>query len=608
MVFLHTDNLLEVGLLALFGVLAIVVLGMRADSKLFQRRVTSEEAGRRQWGRMLADASFDGLLVHRQGLILQMNRALVRMLGTREREWLGQHFSTLARPDQTIALRAELEAPQPQIVAFSLLRANKTEVAVEIYSQNIDFEGLPATVTAIRDISQRLADAAQISRLVQYDALTGLANRKRFGELVAAAVTQNDRKSGTTTVFTLDLDQFKAVNERLGRGAGDVLLQQVALRLGAMVAREDVLARLGSDKFALLMVSEGAPNRAVSLGGQFVAALNEPFIVEGKLVKLSVSIGIAVYPDHAADVEGLLKASEFALAQAARAGGGVAHMFSHQEAGVQRRLAGNEEAQGGQNDDVQLLGAALRQAMAQGDLKLVFQPVVRADDLTPVGFEALARWNHPVEGLIGPERFIPVADAAGLSQEVGCYVLEQACAEARHAGGLRMAVNVSALQLRDANLPVRIAAILRKTGLPPELLEIEVAEGLLIGDRAAAVAALHGLQTIGVGIVLDNFGTGHSTLSSLCDLPFSRLKIDRRFVGKLGTDDNADAIVRAIMALAGNLGLAVTAVGVENQTQLDYLREHGCQCVQGSLLGSPTARAAMPHSALGRPALVAARG
>lgn len=608
MVFLHADNLLEVGLLALFGVLALVVLGMRADSKLFQRRVTSEEAGRRQWGRMLADASFDGLLVHRQGLILQMNRALVRMLGTREREWLGQHFSTLARPDQTVGLRAELEAPQPQIVEFFLLRANKTEVAVEMYSQNIEFEGQPATVTAIRDITQRLADAAQISRLVQYDALTGLANRKLFGEMVAAAVTQNDRKSGTTTVFTLDLDQFKAVNERLGRGAGDVLLQQAALRLGAMVAKEDVLARLGSDKFALLMVSEGAPNRAVSLGGQFVAALNEPFIVEGKLVKLSVSIGIAVYPDHAADVEGLLKASEFALAQAARAGGGVAHMFSHQEAGVQRRLGGNEAAQAGQNDDVQLLGPALRQAMARGDLKLVFQPVVRAGDLTPVGFEALARWNHPVEGLIGPERFIPVADAAGLSQEVGCYVLELACAEARQAGGLRMAVNVSAMQLRDANLPARIAAILRKTGLPPELLEIEVGEGLLIGDRAAAVAALQGLQTIGVGIVLDNFGTGHSTLSSLCDLPLSRLKIDRRFVGKLGADDNADAIVRAIMALAGNLGLEVTAVGVESQMQLDYLREHGCQCVQGSLIGPPTARAAVPYSALGRPALVAARG
>ncbi|HQT46291.1 MAG: hypothetical protein B7X08_02635 [Acidocella sp. 20-63-7] len=607
MVFLHADNLLEVGLLALFGVLAIVVLGMRADSLLFQRRVKSEEAGRRQWGRMMADASFDGLLVHRQGLILQMNRALVRMLGTREREWLGQHFSTLARPDQTVALRAELEAPQPQVVDFFLLRANKTEIAVEMYSQNIDFEGQPATVTAIRDITQRLADAAQISRLVQYDALTGLANRKLFGEMVAAAVTQNDRKSGTTTVFTLDLDQFKAVNERMGRAAGDVLLQQVALRLGAMVAKEDVLARLGSDKFALLMVSEGAPNRAVSLGGQFAAALSEPFIVNGKLVKLSMSIGIAVYPDHAADAEGVMKASEFALEQAARAGGGVAHMFSHQEAGAQRRLTGNEEVRAGQND-VMLLGAELRQAMVRGDLKLVFQPVVRAGDLAPVGFEALARWNHPVEGLIGPERFIPVADAAGLSQEVGCYVLEQACAEAQLAGGLRMAVNISAMQLRDVNLPARIAAILRKTGLPPELLEIEVSEGLLIGDRAAAVAALQGLHTIGVGVVLDNLGAGNSTLSSLSDLPLSRLKIDRRFVGKLGVDENADAIVRAIMALAENLGLEVTAVGVESQVQLDRLREHGCQCVQGSLLGPPSVRAAIPYSTPGRPALVTARG
>jgi diguanylate cyclase (GGDEF)-like protein/PAS domain S-box-containing protein len=575
------DVMLGAGMLALFGVLGMVVLGMRADAQMFRRRVAQDEAARRLWGRAVADASFDGLLIHRQGLILQMNRALVRMLGTREREWLGQHFSTLARADQAVALRAELEAPQPLVMAFMLMRANKSELAVEMTSQNIEFEGQPATATAVRDITQRVADAARIARLVDYDALTGLANRKCFEEQVRAAVAQNDRKSGTTTVFVMDLDQFKAINLRLGRSAGDVLLGQVAVRLGMMVGEGDGLARLGSDKFALLLVSEGAPNRAVSLGGQMAAAMGEPFIIDGQLVKLALSIGMAVYPDHAADAGGLMQAGEFALAQAQAAGGGVAHMFSHQEAGVSRKVG-----------DVDRLGGDLRLAMGRDELKLVYQPVFCTEDLSPVGFEALVRWNHPTEGLIGPERFIPVADAAGLSQEIGCFVLERACAEAQGAGGVRMAVNISAMQLRDPKLPARISAILRKTGLKPGLLEIEVAEGLLIGDRAAAVVALQGLQGIGVGIVLDNFGTGASTLSSLCDLPFSRLKIDRRFVGKLGADANADAIVNTILTLAGNLRLEVTAVGVESAVQLEYLRRHGCHCAQGSLLGPPTARAA----------------
>lgn len=333
----RADNLAELSLLLALCVLGVAVFAMRADRWFFQRRIAAEEAARRQWSRILADASFDGLLIHRQGLILQMNRSLVRLLGAREREWLGQQFANLARADQVATLRTELEAPLPQRTEFFLLRPNKTEIAVEICSHNIEFEGQPATVTAIRDISQRLADAAKIARLTHYDALTGLANRKLFDKILAASLAQTDRKSGTVTVFTIDLDRFKAMNEQLGRSGGDLLLKQVAARIGAMISKEDTLARLGGDKFALLMMSTGGPNRALSLGGQLGAAFNEPFIIDGRLVKLGLSIGIAVYPDHAADAEGLMKASEFALAQAARGGGGVAHMFCHQESGAARQ-------------------------------------------------------------------------------------------------------------------------------------------------------------------------------------------------------------------------------------------------------------------------------
>jgi diguanylate cyclase len=496
--FWRVDNLAGLGLLAVLlglGLLA-ALLALRAEGRLWRRGQAGDAAARQQWSRNLADASFDGLLIHRQGLILQMNRALVRMLGVREREWLGQHFSNLARPEQMAALRAELEAPQPQLMEFLLLRANKSELPVEICSHSIEFEGQPATVTALRDISQRQEDAARIARLTQYDAMTGLVNRQLFAELLAEALACCDRDSGTATVFAIDLDQFKAMNARLGWARGDMLLKQVAARMTALAGPEDVLARVAGDKFALLMRSNGAPNRALSLGGQLAAGFHEPFIIDGQLVKLGLSIGIAVYPDHAADADGLLQASAFALTQAERAGGGVAHMFSHEEAGAARQSARREEARGGPGD-IQRLGADLRAALGRGEIGLVFQPIFRiAEPPALVGFEALARWRHPVDGLIGPERFIPVADAAGLTHEIGCFVLERACAEAKQAG-LRMAVNISAAQLRDVNLAARIRAILRKTGLAPEFLEIEVAEALLLANRAGAPAALE-VTAVGV--------------------------------------------------------------------------------------------------------------
>ncbi len=329
---MRPENLQGFCLLAALCVLALTVLAMRADSRLLHRRLRAEAAAKRQWSRVLADSVFDGLLIHRQGLILQMNRALARMLGTREREWLGQHFANLARPDQSGALRAELEAPQPQIAEFRLLRANKSEVTVELSSQNIEFEGLPATVTAIRDISQRVVDARRIARLTHYDSLTGLPNRKLFCEMLATALARAERKSGAVTMFTLDLDRFKAMNAEFGRENGDALLEQAARRIAACATRDDLLARIGGDKFALLLAGGDAANRAMSLGGQLAAAFNEPFIVDGQLAKLSVSIGIAMYPDHAADAAALLNASGFALAQAARKGGGAVHMFCHHEA------------------------------------------------------------------------------------------------------------------------------------------------------------------------------------------------------------------------------------------------------------------------------------
>ncbi len=407
----------------------------------------------------------------------------------------------------------------------------------------------------------------------------------------------------------MDLDQFKPMNELLGRAGGDHLLKQVATRLAAMIQAEDTLARIGGDKFAMLIPSAGPLNRGISLGGQIAATFHEPFIIDGQLVKLWLSIGIAVYPDHAADMPGLMKAGEFALAQAARGGGGTAHVYSHHEAGLQRQTAAREEPPGGPGDQLRL-GNDLRAAISRDEISLLFQPIFRAIDLAPAGFEALARWNHPAEGLIGPDHFIPLADATGTTQEIGCFVLEAACAEASRAGNTRVSVNISLAQLRDINLPARIAAILRKTGLKPELLDIEVPETVLNEIQPGTLAALLSVQATGASLVLDHFGTRYATLAALAGQPFSRLKIDRQFVQKLGQDTSADALVNAIIGLAADLRLEVIAVGVESEAQLAYLRRQGCHYVQGQLLGPPAARAVSFTPTLApppRPSLVVSR-
>ncbi len=329
---MQADDLLAACLLAALLLLAVTVLVMRGDGRFARERAAREEATRRQWSRTLADCSFDGLLIHRQGVILQMNRPLARLLATREREWLGQHFANFARPDQASALRAELEAPQPQPAEFYLLRSNKTEVPVEISSHNIDHEGQPATVTAIRDVSQRLADAQRISRLTYYDPLTGLPNRKLFNDTLVAAMARLGRQSGTITLFLIDLDHFARSNAQLGRNGGDALLKQAAQRIAALASRDDLPARLGGDKFALMLLHNGPTNQGLSLGERLSASFNEPFIIEGQMARLSLSIGIAVYPDHAGDADALLQAASFALEQAERKGGRAVHMYAHHEA------------------------------------------------------------------------------------------------------------------------------------------------------------------------------------------------------------------------------------------------------------------------------------
>lgn len=584
----HIDLLAGISLLAAVLLLAGSLVAMRADQAFIRRRLEAEAVARRLWAHGLADASFDGLLIHRQGVILLMNRALVRMLAVREREMLGQNFCTVAREDDVASLRAELEAPGTEPARFCLLRASRGEVMVEISSQVIEFEGQPATVTALRDITKQLADEARIDRLIHHDALTGLPNRGYFETLVEQAVLAHGPGQPVSLLVT-DIQSFKAVNQQFGRKTGDVLLQQLSQRMAGHIRAQDVLARLSGDKFALLLKAEGPPNRGLSLGGQLLALCAEPFIIDGRLVTIRLCAGLAMFPDHAADMDGLLKAAETALARARAEGSGL-HLFRHEDAAL-AALPNARPALAASTAEAPNLRDDLRSALGRGEIRLLYQPCFGLPGLALHGFEATSRWQHPVQGLLRPEQFMEVAETAGLAQELGSQLIERACAEAVAAGAPRMAVNLSPVQFRDAQLPARLAAILRKTGLAPGALELEVTEAMLAEHADYAAGLLHGLRNSGVQIALDDFGAGSAPLGALCHLPLARLKLGPRFIQRLGEDRAAEAMLGATLSLAATLHLQVTALGVASDAQLDWLRRQGCHEVQGPLLGDPASRA-----------------
>jgi diguanylate cyclase (GGDEF)-like protein/PAS domain S-box-containing protein len=590
--------------------LILLAAGLGAVLLIWRRRLAKGglPEARRQWARRLADASFDGLLIHRNGIILQMNTALVRMLGYRETEMLGTPFFSLTHPALMAALRTELEAPQPQVTPFTLLHADKSDCAVEMASHTLEFNGLPATVTAIRNLTPLRQLEERLDHMAHNDSLTSLPNRQQFTKMLQHAIHANDRGGGTTVVLVLEVDRLLAINDVFGRGGGDALLRQIAARLTNFKHESDVVGRLDGNKFGMIQPHTGAPNRNSSLISQIEQSFDEPFIVDGRAVTASMSIGISIYPEHATDAEGLLWASDLAMGRVLRAGGGGSRMFSHadaQAAGLSKAVVqANLSAAGTvpaniKGDDfrgtmraTQLLGQELRDAIVRNEVTLDYQPFFAAKNLSLAGVEAFSRWWHPRQGPMPPGEFVALADTVGLTEMLGNFILESACVEAMRCKAPLISVNLSPLQFQDLDLPARIREILRKTGMPADRLELQVTEAVLNLAPQQSLQQLQALRALGVSIVLDDFGTGLSSLTCLADFQFNKIKIEKRMIHALGEDASASAIIGGILALARNFGIEVVAEGVETEAQLKYLQDQGCQFVQGYLLGRPTAQAA----------------
>lgn len=406
-----------------------------------------------------------------------------------------------------------------------------------------------------------------------HDPLTGLENRRRFSERLQHTLSGVDGSKEKVALLQIDLDEFKAVNDTLGHGAGDALLQLVADRIRRQLQEGESAYRYAGDEFAVIQSGKEQPAEAERLAVSLVDTLKAPFLINGIPVFIGASIGIAFGLEHGTESEQLMRAADIALYAAKRDGRGCARIFNRS------MLLLLEQREN--------LRRSLRSALLNGELHLEYQPIFRLPS-SVVGFEALLRWHHPEVGIIPPSVFIPIAETDGLMDDIGRWVLEQACRQARAwPSWMTVAVNLSPAQFLSGTLTDTVAQVIDAAGLRADRLELEITETVLLEKTVDNIDTLNTLNVLGIRISLDDFGTRYSSLSYLKNFPFDTLKIDQYFISDLETDQKSQAIVRSIIGLAHGLGMSVTAEGVETPGQARWLTEADCDYLQGNLLGPP---------------------
>lgn len=521
--------------------------------------------------RGLVNASLEGMIIVRGDEIVDVNERFVSLCGRTAIELANRRVTELfaqdrERPGDRRAFGGSCE--------LELLHADGRRIPVEYMCRTIEYRGRECDVIFVRDLSQRKEAERTIEHLAHHDALTDLSNRSSFDRRMAQAIAVASARNEPLAVLCLDLDRFKAVNDIFGHGEGDRILRKVADILRAACGEGDTIARLGGDEFAILQPSAGQPEAARQLSERILRLFAEEMDTSRDPMAVGVSIGVAIYPTDGATADRLCNNADTALYRAKRTGKGVACFFdAEMDAAVRMRRHM-------END--------LRHAVIRRQLFLEYQPLVDVRDDRVVGYEALLRWRHPDRGLVSPSVFIPIAEESGSIIQIGEWVLEQACLEAvRWHEPLAISVNISPVQFLLPNLFDQIEGILRRTGLEPRRLELEITEAALMHNRDDVLATLVRLRLLGVRIVMDDFGTGHSSLSNLQTFPFDKLKIDCSFTAALDKDPAAHAIIRAIIALGQSLNLPVVTEGVETERQKQIIVEEGCRQIQGFLSGRP---------------------
>ena len=509
------------------------------------------------------------IVVDADDRVIVFNQRIVEMLGVDDvlsQQWRrGEFAATGLQFGRFVEDGGSVDQPQ----AYERKRTDGR--VIEVRSMPLRGGGHVGTCSDVTD--RRVADA-RMRFLAHHDGLTLLANRGVLQDHLDRSVTACAAVLDGLALLYIDLDRFKPINDVYGHVVGDQLLIEVAQRMRGMVREEDLVARMGGDEFAIVQTAVGQPAAAATLAQRLIERMSDPFLFDGMRLTLGMSIGIGVYPTSGVSAADLRRSADIALYRAKESGRNTYRFFD-------AAMGVREKARFQMEQD-------LRDAMGLRSFHVMYQPITDVETDGVVGFEALLRWNHPTLGAVGPEEFVTLAELNGLIVPLGQWVMETACAEAAGwPARLRVAVNLSPLQFRQGNLAEEVVDVLRRTGLAPDRLELEVTEGVLLEDSGPVLRTMHALQAHGVSITLDDFGTGHASLSYLRRFPFDKLKIDKSFIRNMCTDGQSAAIVEAVLLLSRRLGLNVVAEGVETQAQLDMLRGLSCPLAQGFLGGRP---------------------
>ena len=541
--------------------------------------------------RKFSAVSQEAIIFHQNGTIQDANPATERLTGYSIPTLCGRSIADLIHPDsRNAALTPSADGLDEDTCEITIVRQDGQTVEVEMSGKTLPYLGQEQRVVVLRDISARKQAQAQATFMSRHDPLTSLPNRQHllqhiehmFKNLHSASACQR------VAVLFINLDHFKTVNDTLGHYVGDELLRAVARRIKASVRPQDFVARLGSDEFVVLIPELNDANNAPMLAHELLQLISAPLELAGMPISLSPSIGVSLYPEHGTYGEELLRRANQAMVYAKESGRANSQLYTESLDG---RVPYQDLA----------LERELREAIAQQQLVLHYQPQIRLTDGQLAGFEALVRWQHPQRGLVGPNDFIPFAEKRGLISAIGRWVLHEACRQLKawlDAGQLPpvpVAVNISALELRQRDVLTDIQQALASTGLQPQFLEVEITESVLMQQLSPTQNILTALQSLGVGVAIDDFGTGYSSLAYLKRYPVDKLKIDRSFLNDIPGSRDDVAIVTAIIQMARSLQLQVVAEGVEYPQQRALLHDLGCALAQGYGLSHPLAAQHVPE-------------
>jgi diguanylate cyclase (GGDEF)-like protein/PAS domain S-box-containing protein len=535
----------------------------------------------------IVNTAADGIIViDPAGTIEFSNAAMEKLFGWKPLELIGRNVARLllgrSREGQDMLFQgADAVGGKGAAGHVRELKAQRKDGSVfpiELTVSETCVNGGKRSTCILRDVTERKRAEERIRYLAHYDDLTGLPNRVLFAQLLEQALSEAKYAKKEVAVLFIDLDRFKLINDTLSHASGDTVLCQVAKRLVGALARRDTVARFGGDEFVVLMRDCGIPNDVTSTAQGLLSALAAPFVLENQEYHLTASIGISTFPGDGQDAQTVLKNADSAMYRAKEQGKNNYQFYSSQ-----MNVRSFERL---------VLERFLRHALDQDEFQLHYQPKIDLTSGRVTGMEALLRWIHPGMGMISPAKFIPLAEETGLIVPIGEWVLREACAQARRwqdAGlpPLRVAVNLSARQFAHDGLHAAIVGALEESGLPPNLLELEITESMTMENPEHATAWLQKIKALGITVAIDDFGTGYSSLGYLKRFPIDSVKIDRSFIKDIPGDTDDVAITQAIIAMGHNLRLEVIAEGVESAEQAEFLRRHGCDEAQGYFFGKP---------------------